>query len=133
MSPIDEIEEEEKEREDAEDEEFKVSNRGGRKRRLVKKLGEEFDRVAFENVGSDGSGRMGSKSDLSKGSGDGSESDSVAVRTRSGRRLMKGGEAVRLVVEDMKKSKESDSGKNPISVSANRVRTSPRLAKRVTN
>ncbi|OIW21513.1 hypothetical protein TanjilG_05491 [Lupinus angustifolius] len=99
-----------------EGEEFKVVTRSVRRKRLVKKLGDEFDSVASENEGND------SKLDLSKNLSDGSDSDMVGLRTRK-RRLMKGGEAVRKVVEE--KSANSDSG--------NGVRSSPRLAKRLKN
>ncbi|CAL0332904.1 unnamed protein product [Lupinus luteus] len=97
---------------------FKVVTRSVRRKRLVKKLGEEFDRVAYENEGND------SKLDLLKNLSDGSDSELVGLRTRK-RRLMKGGEAVRKVVEENEKSSNYDSG--------NGVRTSPRLAKRVNN
>ncbi|KAK7290896.1 hypothetical protein RIF29_05665 [Crotalaria pallida] len=125
------IEEEKKK----DEEESHVVTRGVQRRRLVKKLGEEFDRVASENEGGDEAGRVGSKLDFSKGSGDGSESDVVGPRIRR-RRLMKGGEVVGKVVEDVKKKmneKKSDDEKSPGSVSRNGVRASPRLAKRVNN
>ncbi|KAE9586256.1 hypothetical protein Lal_00000928 [Lupinus albus] len=113
-----------------ESEEFKVVTRSVRRKRLVKKLGEEFDRVASENEGSDG---VGSKLDLSKNLSDGFESDLVGLRTRK-RRLMKGGEVVRKMEEEnVKKELNLKGEKSSDSVCGSGVRTSLRLAKRVKN
>ncbi|OIW01584.1 hypothetical protein TanjilG_23895 [Lupinus angustifolius] len=111
-----------------------VMTRSLQRKRLVKKLGEEFDLVASEN---EESVRVGSKLDLDNVSGDGFESDLVGLKRR--RRLMKGGEAVgKVVEEDVKKKlnrreKKSYVEKNASSDSGNGVRSSPRLAKFMNN
>ena len=120
-------EEEEEEEEEKEEVRVKAAKRGVR-RRLVKKLGDDFDRVASENEGSDVSNRAGP---------DGS--DSTPLRTRRSRRLVKGGEAVMMkVVDEVKRSdpkgnKSSKIGEGEKSPNANGVRTSPRLAKSRSN
>ncbi|XP_020229461.1 uncharacterized protein LOC109810413 isoform X2 [Cajanus cajan] len=77
------------------------------KGRLVKKLGDEFDRVASEKE----------------------RSDATPFKTRT-RRLVKGGEPVKkTLLQETEKSK----GKRSRSEAENGVRTSPRLAKRVSN
>ncbi|KAJ1434545.1 hypothetical protein SESBI_05413 [Sesbania bispinosa] len=108
---MDLIEEGEKKNEEV----VKVAVPEARKRRLVKKLGDDFDRVASsENEGSDAV-----------------DSDSVAMKTRR-RRLVKLGDAVKKVVDEAEKSNskanKSEAEKSP--VSGKGVRTSPRLAKR---
>ncbi|CAL0322611.1 unnamed protein product [Lupinus luteus] len=111
-----------------------IVTRGLQRKRLVKKLGEEFDLVASEN---DESVRVGSKLDLDNGSGDGFESDLMGLKRR--RRLVKGGEAVgKVAEEDVKKKlnfkeKKSYVEKNGSSDSGNGVRSSPRLAKLMNN
>ncbi|CAJ1956581.1 unnamed protein product [Sphenostylis stenocarpa] len=84
----------------------------GRKNRLVKKLGDDFDRVA---------------SSESEGS------DTVSLKTRS-RRLVKGGETVqKAVVEEAEISNPKAKNSGSEGETSPRVRTSPRFAKRVSN
>ncbi|TKY48866.1 hypothetical protein E2542_SST26288 [Spatholobus suberectus] len=104
------------EEEEEEEEEVDAPSNQVRRRRLVKKLGDDFDRVALENEGSDTT----------------SLKPQTQTQTRS-RRLVKSGEPVKkTAVEETEKSKKgkkstSEAEKSP------RVRASPRLAKRVSN
>ncbi|XP_061352146.1 uncharacterized protein LOC133297099 [Gastrolobium bilobum] len=123
---IDDEDEELEEIEDEEEAKAKVRfTRRGVPRRLVKKLGDDFDRVASTES-------------------NGVDSDSMGLRTRS-RRLIKGGgggDAVKKVVEEEKGEKsnpkrnknKSEAEKSPVSsTNGVRVRTSPRLSKRGSN
>ncbi|MED6185667.1 hypothetical protein PIB30_059303, partial [Stylosanthes scabra] len=132
--------EENEENEEETEEEVRVKpkskakdSRRGVGRRLVKKLGDDFDRVASENESADVADNL----DLNAIPND--ELNSVAPgERRSRRRLMKAGEAVTNKVVDESntspepKGKRSGEGeKSPNS--SNRVRTSPRLAKNRSN
>ncbi|CAL5200397.1 unnamed protein product [Lathyrus oleraceus] len=98
-----------------EEEEVRVSDPVSRGRRLVKKLGDDFDRVA---------------SPEKKRSTEVVVSDSVAAPVKTQRRrLVKIGDAVKKVVEAKKVVEEEE--KNP--VSGIRVRTSSRLVKTRSN
>ncbi|XP_058773896.1 uncharacterized protein LOC131648130 [Vicia villosa] len=104
--------------EEEEEEEVRVSSPVTRGRRLVKKLGDDFDRVA---------------SPEKKRAAEVVVADSVdaPVKTRS-RRLVKIGEAVKKVVEEKKKLKKKvseEEEKSPVSG----IRVSPRLAKTRSN
>ncbi|KAK4286161.1 hypothetical protein QN277_002756 [Acacia crassicarpa] len=139
LSMIEESNEEEEE-ESPEEEEVETVNRKVR-RRLVKKLGDDFDKVALaseRNSVPDSGNKSGKKCSPSKGSPD--RLDSMALRTRS-RRLEKGGDdvAVKEVEEanktNLKGKKKAEKNTNnsqadKTPVSGNRVRTSPRLSKR---
>lgn len=85
---------------------------GIRRLRLVKKLGDDFDRVALENI---------------------EGSDTTPLKTR--RRLVKGGELVKkTVVEEAQKTNPKGQKKSASEAEKTpRVRTSPRLVKRVSN
>ncbi|XP_028761695.1 uncharacterized protein LOC114720232 [Neltuma alba] len=141
LSMIEESNEEEEE--SPEEEEVETVNRKVR-RRLVKKLGDDFDKVALASERSsvsDSGNKKVTKGSPSESSPD--RSDSMALRTRS-RRMEKGGDDVDDVamkeVEEANKSnskgkkkaekntKNSQVDHSP--VSGNRVRTSPRLSKR---
>ena len=124
-----------------EKESLEIGNRRVR-RRLVKKLGDEFDKVASESERSDvsDSGNKFESESTMKGSGEGS--DSIAARTRRSRRKEKNDDvdAAVKVVEGVNKSnskgRKLKAGKNSKSqgeespVSGGGVRTSRRLAKR---
>lgn len=92
------------------EEEVKIDTLVLRGRRLVKKLGDDFDRVAS------------SENEVSTAV---VSDSSPSVRTRR-RRLVKIGDVAKKVVEEGEKSK-SEAEKSP--VSGIRVRTSPRLSK----
>ncbi|XP_027343927.1 uncharacterized protein LOC113856340 [Abrus precatorius] len=98
--------------EEKEEEQVKVVSGGVRRRRLVKKLGDDFDRVAsLENE----------------------VSDTTSLRARSPKSVQDG-EAAKVVEEAVKsnpKGNKSEAEKSPVSV--NGVRTSPRFAKRRSN
>lgn len=98
--------------EEEEEEELEPPRSAVRKSRLVKKLGDDFDKVASEN----------------------DASDTTPFKTRS-RRLVKGGEPVKkTLLQETEKSK-NPKGKKSTSESETspRVRVSPRLVKRVSN
>lgn len=134
----------EEEEESAGEEEVETGNRWVR-RRLVKKLGDDFDKVALENERSEisDSGNRGEKGSPLKGSGD--RSDSMVLRTRS-RKFEKrddddddDADDVMKVVEEVKKwspkgknkaEKNTNSQVDKSPVSVNRIRTSPRLSNR---
>ncbi|KAL4293036.1 hypothetical protein HN51_043522 [Arachis hypogaea] len=132
--------EEDEENEEGKEEEVRVKAKSKAKdskrcvgRRLVKKLGDDFDRVASENGGADVADNL----DLNAVPNDVLDSVSASTK-RSRRRLMKGGEAVtNKVVDESNKSsdpKEKKSGQvEKRSNSSNVVRTSPRLAKSRSN
>lgn len=131
MALIDEDEDSSGQEEEDEEGVDVAARHGVRRRRLVKKLGDDFDRVASETEKRKSSPLM----DLGNGS------EGVALRTRS-RKLEEddASETVMKVVEEVnrstlkgKKVKSGNKGKSNRgsgSTSVNGVRTSPRLAKR---
>lgn len=105
---------------------IRAATLGARKRRLVKKLGDDFDRVADSEKEDERSEEVGSESP-----------DSVAVLKNRRRRLVKASDAVKKVSEEGEKSKSNPRGsksmseaeKSPVSEKKG-ARTSPRLAKK---
>ncbi|GAU27149.1 hypothetical protein TSUD_104580 [Trifolium subterraneum] len=102
--------------EEEEDQEVRVSAPVTRRRRLVKKLGDDFDRVA---------------SPENKKSDEVVVSDSTAITTtpKRSRRLIKIGDAGKKIVEEKEKKKVVVEEKEKSPNSGIRVRTSPRLSK----
>lgn len=135
--------EEDEEEEITEAEEVETGNRRVR-RRLVKKLGDDFDKVALENERShvSDSGNLGKKGNPLKGSE--GRSDSMALRTRSRKLERKGGyeddaEVLVKAVEEVnnsnlkgknraEKKTKTQLDKSPVSVNGTRI--SPRLSSR---
>lgn len=136
------IEEDEEVEEGAEEEEVETGSRRVR-RRLVKKLGDDFDKVALESQRSDASdsGSRGKKGSPLKDSGD--RSDSMALRTRSRKLEIGGGDTDDVSMKVVKEINKSNSkgkkkaekntknqeDKSPVSDNGVRLRTSPRLSK----
>ncbi|KAI4333959.1 hypothetical protein L6164_018705 [Bauhinia variegata] len=135
MALIDDDDDEDTE-ESSEEEEVRLQtkNRGVR-RRLVKKLGDDFDRVASERTDLSDTANHNEMGSPLKGSN--SKSESMVLRTRNRRSQKTDSVDVPKVVhtsntkeKTLKTGKESKSQVETSPGSANGVRTSPRLAKR---
>ncbi|KAI4322676.1 hypothetical protein L6164_022346 [Bauhinia variegata] len=127
MALLDEVEEEEEE--SSEEEARLEANNSRVRRRLVKKLGDDFDRVASEKTDASDTASQSKNGSPLKGYSD--KSDSMALRTRSRRSEKSEDVNISNTKEKvLKAGKKNKSQFEKSSVSANGVRTSPRLAER---